>query len=96
MDEYNIAITYMKGKYGEKPLGMTHTALERIRKCRNESERKIERKNLNNYISTYNSHLIEDKTDLNIHLLINQYYLNPKIKDELKYALMEIGIINKI
>lgn len=96
MDEYNIAITYIKGKYGEKPLGMTCAGFERIRKCRNASERKIELKNSNNYISTYNSHLIEDKIDLNVHLLINQYHLSPKIKNELKYALMEIGIINKL
>jgi hypothetical protein len=95
MDAYNTAIKYLKDTFGEnKTICLSEKGSKKLRRARNEKERKEIRSDEANYAPMpYNIPNKEDMSNYKIHLLLTQYQYNSiLIKEELINALFDVGI----
>jgi predicted methyltransferase len=89
---YNIAFEYLKKKYGNRRLRLTHKseALLRSQTVKKQKEL-LEGFTDRNYVVQLNPIGEEDKV---IWLLIEQYYCSITVRKELYYKLVSLGEIN--
>ena len=94
---YNVAVTYLKNKYGFTLNGLICTASNKLYKERSAEKRKEIEKSFTakDYIEVINTHLINDVNDLNVKLLIEQYYSSYSVREDLYYLLIDIGVIKE-
>jgi hypothetical protein len=98
MDKYNcinIAIKYLIEKCGSIRCGLIKSSERKLSYARGVRERrKIENSFTDeDYCLSYNQHNVTDE-DMEIHLLINEYYLSIKVREELYNKLAQKNIIS--
>jgi hypothetical protein len=87
-DCFNIAFNYLKDKYGYKRMGYTNNFIDKLRKARSVKERKeiLSTVTDDNYIIITNPATEHD--DIEVELLMQQYYYGFKVRFELQNKLM--------
>lgn len=95
IDFYNIAVKYLINKYGKKIVDYTESYREKLRKANTVKERTEIRNNISDkdIVITFNDVPIENTDDINIVLLLNQYYYGKAVKQELEDKLVSMGIV---
>ena len=94
-DAYNIAVQYLKVKYGIKYCGLTCAAQKRsdaLMFVTKNKRKKIEASYTDNdYNTTFNEAF--EYSDIEISLLLKQYYFCESVKIELKNKLEYLGLM---
>jgi len=92
---YNEAYAYLKAKYGVTRLGLTCSAMQRLTRARNAKERKEIESSFtdNDYQLRLNN--ITGLDDIQIEILMKQYYYGIAAKKDLYNTLIDRGIITK-
>jgi hypothetical protein len=94
-ESYNIAVKYLREKYGYRRSGLVESARKRLDKAKNKKERKEIDDELtdDDYILIHNPIPDDDRDGKEIELLLSQYHYGYTVRFELYNKLCELGVI---
>jgi hypothetical protein len=92
---YNIAVKYLQDKYGKRRCGHTEAFSKKMRQAKNKKELKevMDSETDDDFIIVYNPIPDDNRDDIEIQLLLSQFYYGYKVRFELYNKLCIMGVI---